>query len=91
MKNEGFKQSFMDTFEDISNNNFNDERVENEIDRISETYHDMVTDTYDRFWRISFGGSAGEYSYDEAVGELRSFFSERRKYITDYVQKYSKE
>ena len=91
MKNEGFKQSFMDTFEDISNNNFSDERVENEIDRISETYHDMVTDTYDRFWHISFGGSAGEYSYDEAVGELRSFFSERRKYITDYVQKYSKE
>ena len=86
MKNEGFKKQFMDTFTDISDNNFNKDRVEKEIESLSASYHDMVIDTYNRFWHNSFGGYYAEADYEQSVNELSRFFSERRKYITKYIQ-----
>ena len=85
MKNEGFKQQFMATFTDISENNFSDERVEKEIAALSEAYGDMVKDTFDRFWYSTRGGPLADLSFDRSVEELQKFFSERRKYITKYV------
>lgn len=86
MKNEGFRKHFMETFADISENNFSNERVENEINALSESYHDMAIDTFNRFWADSYGGSYAETGYRESVRELSSFFSQRKKYITEYIQ-----
>lgn len=87
MKNEGFRQEFIDTFTEIAENNFSDEQVEKEIDALSESYRHMVTDTYDRFWKSSFGGASADISYDRSVNEMRDFFSQRKKYIMDFIKK----
>ena len=88
MKNEGFRSEFMKTFTDIAENNFSDERVDNAITELSEKYSDMVTDTFDRFWRSSAGGYSARSNYDGSVSELREFFSERRGYIMKYIENH---
>jgi len=88
LKNESFRKDLIKTFTDIADNNFNAERVEKAVASLSEEYSDMVTDTYSRFWRSSAGGYYAEQNYEEAVGELRQFFSQRRKYIMEYANQH---
>ncbi|MBR4627257.1 MAG: CotH kinase family protein [Ruminococcus sp.] len=86
LRNEGFRKEFYDTFTDISENTFSDEKVESAIAAFSDEYREMVTDTYDRFWRDSVGGYYADSNYSFAVREVQDFFSARRKYITEAVR-----
>lgn len=88
MKNDQFRSDFMKTFSEIAGNNFSDERVDNAITALSEEYRDMVTDTFDRFWRSSAGGYSANSNFEGSVSELREFFSERRNYIMKYVENH---
>jgi hypothetical protein len=88
MKNEDFRNNFADSFKEISDKNFDNDRVAKAISDLSEQYRDMTVDTYNHFWRSSFGGIMGKSNFDDAVDEVRTFFNERNKYITGYVQQF---
>ncbi|MBP5362064.1 MAG: CotH kinase family protein [Ruminococcus sp.] len=88
LKNKSFRKEFYETFTEISETSFSDERVNTRIDELSESYCDMTVDTYNRFWRSSFGGNNARFNYSDSVQELRGFFSNRKKYITDYLKQY---
>ena len=88
LKNESFRTQFRDTFMDIADNCFAPEISVAETDRLSAEYHDMTTDTYDRFWSGWFGGFSSESSYSDSVGAVREFFGARYDYITEYLGKY---
>ena len=88
LENEKFRKDYYETFLEIYEKSFSDERVNNAIDELDDMYRDMVVDTYNRFWRTSVGGDNARYNYSESVQELRYFFSNRKKYITDYLRKY---
>lgn len=49
LKNDNFKQLFVQTFMDLCNENYNNDRVTEIIDNLSAEYHDMVVDTLNRF------------------------------------------
>ena len=87
LENEGFRKQFRDTFMDIADNNFNDEKVDEAIDMLEEQYHDMIIDTYDRFWSGWCGGYYAESNYSNEVSALRAFFRDRHRYITKYLDK----
>ena len=73
---------------EIADKNFGSERVKAEIDRLSEEYHDITIDTYDRFWSGLTGGYGAESNYNSAVDSLRSFYNKRHDYITKHLKKY---
>jgi hypothetical protein len=91
LENEGFRTAFHDTFMEIASQNFNHERVSAEIDRLSGLYHDMVIDTYNRFWSEWLGGREAESNFEDSVDSLRSFYEKRYQYITAHLEKYVSE
>ena len=90
LENEGFRKQFSDTFMEIADKNFGKERVEAEIDRLSDEYHDMVIATYDRFWSGWTGGVEADANYELAVSSLKSFYSRRYACITEYLEENMK-
>ena len=86
LENEGFRKQFADTFMEIADNNFGTERVNSEIEKLSDEYHDMTIDTYDRFWDGWMGGYAAESNYSESVDSVRRFYSKRYDNITKYLR-----
>ena len=86
LENEGFRKQFADTFMEIADNNFGTERVNSEIEKLSDEYHDMTIDTYDRFWGGWMGGYAAESNYSESVDSVRRFYSKRYDNITKYLR-----
>ncbi len=72
----------------IAAQNFGSERVSAEIDRLSEMYHDMAIDTYNRFWSGIIGGAYAEENYEDSVNSLRRFYNQRYDHITAYLEKY---
>ena len=86
LENDGFRKQFADTFMEIADGYFGTGRVDSEIEKLSEEYHDMTIDTYDRFWGGWMGGYAAEGNYEESVNSLRQFYSKRYDYITKYLK-----
>ena len=86
LENEGFRKQFADTFMEIADNNFGTERVNSEIEKLTDEYHDMTIDTYDRFWGGWMGGYAAESNYSESVDSVRRFYSKRYDNITKYLR-----
>ncbi|MCR4646697.1 MAG: CotH kinase family protein [Oscillospiraceae bacterium] len=84
--NDRFREQFRATFLEIAEQNFDADSVNAEIDRLSERYHDMTIDTYDRFWSKIVGGYGAESNYKDAVDSLRSFYAQRYDYITAYLE-----
>ena len=91
MENETFRTQFRGTFTDIAENNFDSEKVNAEIDKLSKEYREMTVATYDRFWHGWYGGSAAESNYLDAVYDLKSFFDKRHDYITKYLDEMNEE
>lgn len=89
LKSSTFRQQFRQTFTEIADSNFAPEKVNAEIDRLEAGYHDMVIDTYNRFWCSSFGGYAAESNYQEEVGTVRAFYENRRSHIMEYLEQYT--
>ena len=81
LKNEGFRTQFRDTFTEIAEQNFDAARVEQEIERLSAEYHDLVTDTYNRFWGAWIGGAMAEGNYAAEVKSVQRFYQKRGEYI----------
>ena len=88
MENESFRQQFSDTFMEIADKNFGSNKVKAEIDRLSEEYHDITIDTYNRFWSGLTGGYGAESNYNDAVDSLRSFYNKRHDYIVEHLKKH---
>lgn len=91
MENAGFRTAFHDTFMEIASQNFSNERISKEIDRLSGVYHDMAIDTYNRFWSGIIGGYAAEENYQDSVKSLRRFYEKRYDEITAHLEKYINE
>lgn len=91
MENAGFRTAFHDTFMEIASQNFSNERVSKEIDRLSGVYRDMAIDTYNRFWSGIIGGYAAEENYQDSVNSLRRFYERRYDEITAHLEKYINE
>ncbi len=81
MENENFRDLFTDAYKDITENDFEKERVDSEIVALDEEYHEMVLDTYDRFWPFWPGGSNRENNLAEQIWGLRAFFGSRKFYM----------
>ena len=91
LKNKDFRQQFSDTFMDIADNDLSSERVNAEIDKLSEEYRDMTIATYNRFWSGMTGGDQAELNYENAVESLRSFYDKRYDNITKYLHEITKD
>ena len=89
LENADFRQQFHDTFTEIADTNFDAARVEAEINALEETYRAPVTDTYARFWSSSLSGKTGERAYQDAVEEVRDFYSNRRETVLQDLEKYT--
>lgn len=86
LENAGFRKQFADTFTEIAQTNFSTERVNDAIDRLEREYHDMVIDTYNRFWKEEFGGDSAEDNFTSEVRILRSFYENRYANIMEYLK-----
>lgn len=82
MENEDFRDLFTEAYNDITENDFGNERVDSEITKLDAEYHEMVLDTYDRFWQFWPGGMNRENNLSDQIDDLRDFF-EKRKYYSD--------
>ena len=91
LENDGFRKHFAETFREIADTNFAQERVAAEIEALEKAYHDPAIDTFRRFWSGSFSGSRAEESYLKSVEEVRSFYRERRENILRYLEQYTGE
>jgi len=85
MKSPAFCKQFTDTFMDMAQNDFAEERVSAEIERLSEEYQSMTIDTYNRFWGRMVGGKMAGTFYSDSVKELSDFYAKRCDYITKYL------
>ena len=81
LKNADFRTQFRQTFTEIAEKNFDAARVEQEIERLSAEYHDLVTDTYNRFWGAWIGGAMAEGNYAAEVKSVQRFYQKRGEYI----------
>ena len=75
---------------DVINNDFSDERVAAEIDRLEKEYWDFSAETIMRFWDNINGMDDPKYFYSQNVGILKDFYAKRRESITKHLQKYVK-
>ncbi len=88
LKNESFKKEFSKTFMDVIDNDFSDERVATEIDRLEKEYCDFSSETISRFWGNINGMDDPKYFYAQNVGILKDFYAKRRSSITKHLSKY---
>ena len=88
LNNETFKEEFSKTFMDVIDNDFADERVASEIDRLEKEYCDFSSETISRFWGNINGMDDPKYFYSQNVGILKDFYAKRRAPITKLLSKY---
>lgn len=88
LNNETFKEEFSKTFIDVIDNDFADERVASEIDRLEKEYCDFSSETISRFWGNINGMDDPKYFYSQNVGILKDFYAKRRSSITKHLSKY---
>ncbi len=88
LKNENFKIEFTSTFTDVAENDFSDERVLAEIERLENEYHDFATETIYRFWGSADDMDSVQFNYDDNIAVLKDFYLNRRELITGYLSEY---
>lgn len=86
LANDTFKEQFTNTFMDITNVNFESNKVNNLINQYSTDYHAPTIDTFNRFWSSWPGGMYAESQFTQQVNSIRSFYNNRKKYITEYLK-----
>ncbi len=85
MQNEGFREHFKERFEEISDEVFESEKVEKEIDALSDELRSQIELTYERY----YSGILDISDFDKEVNELKEFYSKRYSYIIADVEETS--
>jgi len=88
MENESFKEKFSLTFMDMSNENFDNNKVQALITELSNSYHDTTIDAYNRFWPEWPGGHWAETQYSKEVENVKSFYNSRFPHATDSLKTF---
>lgn len=82
IKNEEFKERFVNTFIEMADINFSYERVEEVLNELSSEYKDAVVLSRQRFEGLEIT----EEQYLQDVEVVRDFFKRRREYIIKHME-----
>lgn len=84
MENSQFRKEFAYVFSNVANINFEDERVQQEINILSSIVEKPVKQDYHRF----YCGALSEESFEQGVNDIRIFFENRKSFIMEYVAEH---
>ena len=87
MKNPEFRVKFREAYEDMTDEEFADSRVDEAIDELFGRNLELILATYDRFWPYWPGGPNGAEILKSQVQDVRTFFSQRREHSDAHVMK----
>lgn len=82
MKNVEFRKRFVDSFEEIADNNFNYEDVHEKLVKWQERYQVQAVKSHQRF----ISKDIGLEDYGEYISHIDDFFKTRRRYIMKYLK-----
>jgi spore coat protein CotH len=89
MKNSDFKTKFKATMTDMANKEFSPTHALSVLDRMSTQYKPFMNQNRERFgpdWVLEYYNPPSNH-FDEEIGKIRDFISNRRTYIDQAVQK----
>ncbi|MDE6034785.1 MAG: CotH kinase family protein [Ruminococcus sp.] len=87
LKNQDFKEKFVNTFLDLANYNFSPDRTDAVIEEYREKYHQQIIDTCERFYASSFKISGDTYRFDTEMNTIKEFYQNRFPYATDALKR----
>ncbi|MBD5158880.1 MAG: hypothetical protein HDT23_01370 [Ruminococcus sp.] len=87
LKNQEFKEKFVNTFMDLANYNFSPDRTDAVIEEYRGKYRQQILDTCERFYASKFKISEDVYRFDTEMNTIKEFYQDRFPYATDGLKR----